>query len=130
MSVTGRGRVGGLTGRVGRWEQAEFTRGHQSYRQHLENLRSLLGDLAYLVDRDNEQPARWLSEHRTLSARCPRLPWLERLVAGLRYRYKGQLAAEAVLEAAKDAIRMAAVHDEYLLMENVTPAGDRYRTGG
>ncbi len=130
MSITGRTRTSGLRGRAAKWEGANFTRGHLSYREHLENLRGLLGDLAFVLDRDTEQAARWLREHGKKSRTCPKLPWLAGLTASMRYRYKGNLAAEAVLEAAKDAIRMAGVHDEYLLMEQTKPGDDRYRTEG
>jgi len=128
VSIVGRSRTTGLRGRAAKWETAEFTRGHLSYRQHLENLRTLLGDLAFVVDRDTEQAARWVREHGKKSRSCPRLPWLTGFLASLRYRDKGLLAAEAVLEAAKDVVRMAGVHDEYLLMEQVKPGDDRYRT--
>jgi hypothetical protein len=121
--------------RAATWENATFTAGHASYRAHLENLRLLLANVEFVIARDSDEAARWFRRHgkKTKSGDdkprvCPKLPWLKAYLDSVRYRWKGKLAAELVQEAAKDAVRMAGVHAEYLLMEGVGHVdSDRYR---
>lgn len=117
--------------RAAKWENATFTAGHASYRAHLENLRMLLSNIEFVVARDSDESARWFRQHSSVKQKprlCPKLPRLSAYLQAVRYRFKGKLVAELVQEAAKDVVRMAAVHAEYLLMEGDGHTGpDRYR---
>lgn len=136
MSTPTRARMASLHVRASSWENAHFTTGHRAYRAHLENLRSLLMNVEFVISRDSDETARWLrghsKKHKGETARvCPRLSWLTAFMNSVRYRFKGKLVAELVLEAAKDAVQMAAVHAEYLLMEGEGQVeDDRYRKDG
>ncbi|WP_433520037.1 hypothetical protein ACQP2T_63595 (plasmid) [Nonomuraea sp. CA-143628] len=128
-----RNRAASMRVRASTWENADFTTGHRAYRQHLENVRVLLMHVEYVVSRDTDEAARWLRQHGKKSKgaesrACPRMPWLEAFFQSVRYRFKGKLVAELVQEAAKDAVLMASVHAEYLLMEgDGAIPNDRYR---
>lgn len=134
MSEEQRTRTASLRVRAATWENVHFTSGHRAYRAHLENLRALLTNIEYVIARDSDEAARWLRQHgkkakKADTARaCPKLPWLKAYLDGVRYRFKGKLVAELVQEAAKDAVLMAVVHGEYLLMEGEGHVeDDRYR---
>ncbi|MEV8639081.1 hypothetical protein AB0395_46235 [Streptosporangium sp. NPDC051023] len=95
-------------------EAAHFTTGHPAYRAHLEHWRTLLCEMALTLAEDSAQTSRWLRVRRP---RVGAASWADRFFLSIRLRGHGKNAADAVLEAAKDLIRMAAVHQEYTLLE-------------
>ncbi|MEV7014154.1 hypothetical protein [Streptosporangium sp. NPDC051022] len=113
-------------------EVAHFTTGHPAYRAHLEHWRTLLCEMALTLAEDSAQTSRWL---RVRKPRVGAANWFDRFFLSVRLRGHGKNAADAVLEAAKDLVRMAAVHQEYIVLETSRAAdgkpadkSGRYRT--
>lgn len=122
-----------LKAKASKWEDADFTAGHASYRRHLENVRRLITSVEYTIARDTQEMARWMRRHSKPSntlvpSRCWRLSWLDTWGMSLRYRLKGKLVADLVDEAAQAAVLMAQIHQQYLAMERGDiPNEERYR---
>lgn len=95
-------------------ESSHFTGSHAAYRQYLESSRLLLLDVALLLMEDSARTADW---HRDRSSGRGLGVWLQTFFLSLRMRSHGRLASEAVLEAAKDIVKMATVHQEYMHLE-------------
>lgn len=132
--MTDRVRSASLKLRASRWEDADFTAGHSSYRTHLENLRRLLVGIEYVVSRDTNETSRWMRQHNSKKRRRLLIPsscWkvgVEGRVLALRYRLKGKLVAELVDEAAQAVVVMAQIHQQYVHMERRhVPEEGRYR---
>jgi hypothetical protein len=134
--VSDRSRTTNLKVKASKWEDADFTAGHSSYRKHLENLRKLLVGVEYTIKRDADEAARWMRQHskprgNLIPSVCWRMSWLDAWTLSLRYRFKGKLVAELVDEAAQAAVLMAQIHAEYVQMErNGVPESGRYRRSG
>lgn len=114
-------------------ETARITGSHSAYRAHLERQRLLAMDIALMIAEDASESSAWLRDRRPAKGR---VKWLSRLWLSLRLGSHGRVASDAVLEAAKAAVRAYAVHQEYIDLEQSgagTSSGDRagrYRTGG
>ncbi|MFD8564948.1 hypothetical protein ACFV1N_47430 [Streptosporangium canum] len=103
------------------------TSSHQAYRDYLETLRSMACQMALIMTEDSREIAKWLRDRR-VAPDGRRVPWLTRIWLAARIRGHGETAALAFLELAKAAVRMAAVHEEYLMAErmaNKTTNGKR-----
>jgi len=111
------------------------TQSHQAYRDYLENLRAMACQMALIMIEDSREVAKWLGERR-VAPDGRRVPWLTRIWLAARIRGHGETAAAAFLELAKAAVRLAAVHEEYLMAERMANRSthgkrqDRYDTSG
>lgn len=94
---------------------ADPTGSHQAYRAYQENLRSMLCEISLVLSGDAREAAAWLRKREP--AEGPGLRWWERAWLSARLRGHANNAAEAYLEAAKAVVRMATVHEEYLMAE-------------
>lgn len=95
---------------------SDVTKSHQTYRDYQENARAMLCALSLTMSEDARHAAAWL-RHRT-APDGRRVSWLNRTWLAARLRGHGNNAAEALLESAKAVVRMAAVHQEYMLAES------------
>lgn len=109
-----------------KFETAHFTAGHPAYRAHLETLRVLLCDMSLLIAEDSARSSRWLRGRKPATGA---VGWSTRFFLSLRLRSHGKNTSDAVLEAAKDAVRMALVHQEYMALET-SKGSDSTTVGG
>lgn len=128
-----RSRSSKLKVKASKWEDADFTAGHRSYRSHLENVRRLLTSIEYTISRDAAETGRWMRRHSKPRAEltpstCWRMSWLDAWGMSMRYRNRGKLIAELVDEAAQAVVLMAQIHQQYLEMERGDqPTDERYK---
>lgn len=107
---------------------SDVTKSHQAYRDYQENTRAMICALSLAVAEDARHAAEWLRTRTGPQGR--RVGWMERVWLAGRLRGHGNNAGEAFLEAAKAVVRMAAVHQEYLLAERQAGKdGDGKRRG-
>ncbi|MFF3665512.1 hypothetical protein [Microtetraspora malaysiensis] len=117
-------RSGDLGKAAGQIERGHFSTSHPVYRAHLERRRAMACDIALMLHDDAARVSMWLQTRQ----QAQRMSWLSRIYLALRVASHGRNAADAVLEAAKSAIRMAAVHEEYVAIETTTST-DSSRSG-
>ncbi|WP_214103269.1 hypothetical protein [Acrocarpospora catenulata] len=124
-------RSGKLAQAAAVFEQADLGRSHEEYRRYLEAVRTIMCDLSLLIAEDAAEAGRWLRER---DPKGGRVGWWDRMFLSFRLSGHGKRSAEAVLEAAKTAVRMSMVHQEYIALET-DPAQNgksgrqgRYRT--
>ncbi|WP_157254823.1 hypothetical protein [Nonomuraea typhae] len=98
------------------FQEAELTGSHQAFRDYTEAGRAMLADVARTIFEDANEMARWMRRRDGKDGRAY-VPWLKRMYLSYRLRANGHNSAEAVLEAAKAVVRMAAVHQEFMVGE-------------
>lgn len=106
-----------------KFENGHFTASHPAYREHLDLTRALLCDISLLLAEDAAKTSHWLRDRKSLD-------WFSRFFLAHRLHGCGKDASDAVLEAAKDFVRMYAVHQEYVMLEAAPKDSNSKTVGG